>query len=890
MKLKLTLLIFFLTQGFLFSQTVNIAGNPYGGNPYATIADAISASNDGDVILISGIHTESITIAKSITLKGSNPLTDIIQANAAPNTATTRVVTLSSGSYNITIENLGIRHGNADSSNNGGGIFGDKVTGLITLNNLIINNNKTARNGGGLSFDGSNVNITDCTISNNTATLEGGGIMASPNTAAAINCNVNIKQSLINANTGRNGGGMWINGNNSASYKIDVIIENSTISNNITTSASSGLGGGAIYTTSPTGGGVTLSFIHVTTYNNSHAALTKSGLQFAGTNPTLFSIYNSIIVNTGDITRKSLNLANVTISNSINTIFGGLEGVVPAIITDSGNNNLTGQTATQAGISGGLIDNGGKTQVLTMDKDIAFKNYCSVSLPISISNIDQRGFLRDATPDAGAFEYYNIWNGTNNDFTDANNWSDGNPVSGGLVHIKSSAFMPTAATIDVSNIVMDSGTSFITTSTYAGNLVYNRNLATTNWYLIGSPVTNQDEDDFISDANFAYGTGSNRGFASYNTLNDNWTYYTGTPSANVLTSGIGYSVKKMTAENISFSGSMLTNDLTPITLTTTGNGFNLVSNPYPSFINSETMLDLTSNSESLASKTIWVWDQSTGVYDTKVSTEAFKIAPTQGFFVKSDGAAGTLSINEAFQSHEADTFSKSEEKTSILLQLSSGNDIRKARLYYVDGATKGFDNGFDGALFKGVQNPFAIYSHLASTEVGVDLQVQSVPKTDLENTIIPIGINAIAGKQITIEATITNLPEGLKVFLEDRATNTITRLDEANSSYKVTLNDALNGTGRFFLHTKASGVLSTDEVVLQNTSIYAINNNTLRVVGLPSGNANVKMYSILGKQVMQTSFSSTGMKEISLPKLSTGMYIVQVETAAGKLNKKIVLE
>ena len=160
----------------------------------------------------------------------------------------------------------------------------------------------------------------------------------------------------------------------------------------------------------------------------------------------------------------------------------------------------------------------------------------------------------------------------------------------------------------------------------------------------------------------------------------------------------------------------------------------------------------------------------------------------------------------------------------------------------------------------------------------------------METMIVPVGVKAAAGKEITFTADAMNLPGDTKVFLEDRLTNTIIRLDEANASYKVTLNDALNGTGRFYLHTKASGVLSTDDIALQNTSIYAINNNTLKVVGLPSGNATVKMYSILGKQVMQTSFSSTGVKEISLPKLSTGMYIVQVATATGKLNKKIVLE
>lgn len=901
MKLKFTLLLFFLVQGLVFSQTVNIAGNPYGGNPYATISDAITASNDGDVIIISGVHTESITIAKSITLKGANPLTDIIQAAASASTtgAGARVITIAGVAAIdkiITIENLTIRNGNFNA--NGGGINVDKVTNKVTLKNLIIENNFTTTNGGGLGISGSNVDVIECSIRNNSSTLDGGGIIAAPNNGSAISNIVNIKQSLIDTNTGRNGGGIYINGNNTFgnTYTIDVNLENSTISNNSTTSASGGNGGGAIFTasanligSSPLISNVTLKLIHTTVNNNTHASLVKSGLQFAGTNKTNFSAFNSIVVNTDDVARKALNFANTNTTDVINCILGGLENATSflGIIDDVAKNNLKGQTATQAGISGGLIDNGGKTQVLTMDKDIAFKNYCTATLPISISNIDQRGFLRDATPDAGAFEYYNIWNGTNNDFSDANNWSDGAPASGGLLHIKTSIFMPTASSVDVSNIVMDSGTSFITTSAYAGNLVYSRNLATTNWYLIGSPVTNQDEDDFITDANFAYGTGSNRGLGSYNTLNDNWTYYNGTPSANVLTSGLGYSVKKIAAGNISFSGSMLTDDLVPINLTTSGNGFNLVSNPYPSFINSESMLDLSSNAASLASKTIWLWDQSIGVYDTKVSTEAFKIAPAQAFFVKSNGAAGTLAINEAFQSHESDTFSKSAEKTTISLQLTSGNDTRNARLYYTDAATKGFDNGFDGALFKGVQNPFAIYSHLASSEIGEDLQVQSVAKNDLENTIIPIGINAVAGKQITIEANITNLPESLKVFIEDKENNTFTELN-TTSKFTTTLNTNLNGSGRFYLHTKSS-VLNIENNLLNTISIVKLDSNKLKINGLTENNASISLYNILGVSLFSDVINSTTNTIIQLPTVATGVYIVKLETTKGKLSKKIIL-
>lgn len=42
--------------------------------------------------------------------------------------------------------------------------------------------------------------------------------------------------------------------------------------------------------------------------------------------------------------------------------------------------------------------------------------------------------------------------------------------------------------------------------------------------------------------------------------------------------------------------------------------------------------------------------------------------------------------------------------------------------------------------------------------------------------------------------------------------------------------------------------------------------------------------------MMTTSFSSNGNKEISLPKLATGIYITKVQTEKGAITKKIILE
>ena len=47
---------------------------------------------------------------------------------------------------------------------------------------------------------------------------------------------------------------------------------------------------------------------------------------------------------------------------------------------------------------------------------------------------------------------------------------------------------------------------------------------------------------------------------------------------------------------------------------------------------------------------------------------------------------------------------------------------------------------------------------------------------------------------------------------------------------------------------------------------------------------------MLGKQVKQTTFNSNGVKDISLPNLAAGVYLVKLKTVNGKLNKKIILE
>ena len=214
----------------------------------------------------------------------------------------------------------------------------------------------------------------------------------------------------------------------------------------------------------------------------------------------------------------------------------------------------------------------------------------------------------------------------------------------------------------------------------------------------------------------------------------------------------------------------------------------MVGNPFTSFLNLGDFFVDNPKTTVLAETEAYFWNGSS--YDTKTSGlhSTYEIAPGQGFFIEAaDDTNLTFDISDtnhlADTAEGADTFQKSS-RPEIHLFLSNGATSRYSNFYYLDGTTTGYDSGYDGKLFGGVTQSFALYSHLVSGSAGKYFQLQSLPKDNYENMVISIGINADAGKEITFSTEVLNLPTGLKVYLEDRETNTFTRLDELGNKYE----------------------------------------------------------------------------------------------------------
>ena len=134
--------------------------------------------------------------------------------------------------------------------------------------------------------------------------------------------------------------------------------------------------------------------------------------------------------------------------------------------------------------------------------------------------------------------------------------------------------------------------------------------------------------------------------------------------------------------------------------------------------------------------------------------------------------------------------------------------------------------------------------------------------------------------------------DNVNVYLEDNVQGTMTLLNEQD--FELTPESALSEMGRFYLHL-TEGTFSIDEEVLTNNlNVFKADyNNFITVEGLAmqSGLTNVKLYSILGREVLSTSLNnSTNTQTISTERLSTGIYVIKLQSGNNLLTKKLIIK
>lgn len=521
--------------------------------------------------------------------------------------------------------------------------------------------------------------------------------------------------------------------------------------------------------------------------------------------------------------------------------------------------------------------------------------------------------------------------GTSSVWNLAGNWDNGIPTSSSLVSIPNVTTSPiissgvsaaagnitidTGETLTINSanslslggiltisggLTVNSGGSLIVNGTSTGNLTYNVNVGDTNWHLVSSPVVGEQYDDAWNTTNSinVSGAGLNDAVSTYNnttSISGSWNYFQTGGLATTFNQGQGYSLKRMSAGNYGFIGTFPTSDarLTISQGFGTLNKWNLIGNPFPSYIKVSDLITANSLNLTDTHEFVYVWNGTS--YVALDGTDY--IHPGQGFFVNANNStADNFVITKSLQSHQngISFYKESKNPTIKVLVNDQENNQKFTKIKYLKNSTKGLDPGFDAGTFTGQSTGFSLYTHLASNSNGVDFMLQSLPVDDYEKIVIPLGLNAVSGKEITFSIEHQNLPNGLMVFLEDTQKKIITRLNENNSTYKVLLDDDNNGVGRFYVHTSTSDlrkVLNLNTKNLDQVSVYLSSDRNLRIVGLRSDTSTLSIYTILGTRVYYNSLKANTLIDIDLSDaIKQGIYIVQLNTNEGNMNKKIFLK
>ena len=461
------------------------------------------------------------------------------------------------------------------------------------------------------------------------------------------------------------------------------------------------------------------------------------------------------------------------------------------------------------------------------------------------------------------------------------------------------------------NSTADDYSSLIVTGTASGDIVYNRYVNVYDdslgggWDLVCSPVGMSIADFITANGSNIQVLGDDYAFSQFNNATGQWERYATASQTGNFEAGKGYSMATTGGSTVAFTGAMQTADQSINIINNNGlNGvgrrWNLVSNPFPSYILGNTaagtnnFMDANSaviDSEFLA---VYGWNGSSYTIYNQLSG-AFSMAPGQGFWVAALNTTDTaLNFTAAMRTTTGtgDFVSSPQLLTyNVAVKLYNG-EIEKATtdFYFRDGLSLDLDPGYDAAAFN---QSMALSTRLPQGSQETAFGINAMGMDAMQNTRVPLEIRQNAGQAFRVSIADMDLPEDIYVYLEDTLNGTLTSLKDQD--FELVAQSNLSGSDRFFIVFKSNSVLSNgDTLGINALNVYKANTDsfvTIAGISPELGKLNVSLYNILGQTVREKALSSaTATQTISTDGLASGLYIVQIRSGNQTTVKKIIVK
>ncbi|QOD61723.1 T9SS type A sorting domain-containing protein [Polaribacter haliotis] len=489
----------------------------------------------------------------------------------------------------------------------------------------------------------------------------------------------------------------------------------------------------------------------------------------------------------------------------------------------------------------------------------------------------------------------------------------------GLLYIEKNADLTIEENFDstsansVTNIYSDTGESgvLIVKGTSTGKVTYARGGILSGipmaekWNLISSPVIGQTVKSFATNAGNEIRTKGTSpvkyAIGKYNDANviaeTKWEYFDeNVDAAVVFEKGIGYTISRDMNGPVSFTGTLQTSSFN---VDAAHDKWVAVGNPFTAYYPANKVGSgnfIQENDAKLADGTIRVWQDSQNKYVTYTnlpSTLITKIlAPGQGFFIKmkATGTDEMVTFNNEKRGTKTsftgdNTFNKSSNTTPFIkIYVSKGNLKVNTDVIFSENATIGFDENQDIVNFG--YSEFDLTTRLLDNSSDKFYTIQSIPKDNYENQIIALNLVGKENEVITFSSFNNNLPDGLKVFLEDKETSNFYELSETEK-HTLTLSKNASGFGRFSIRFSRKA-LSVNDTNIADIKIYN-QNNFLQIKGIDSGSIKIDLFDINGKMLFNQKQSVDKFSPIDLNSFSKGVYLVKVTSEKKSATKKIII-
>ena len=458
----------------------------------------------------------------------------------------------------------------------------------------------------------------------------------------------------------------------------------------------------------------------------------------------------------------------------------------------------------------------------------------------------------------------------------------------------------------------DEFSSIIVGGSSTGDIVYNRYVNTVGsgeWDLIGSPVDGLSISGFVTtNSSVLAANGSAYAVGYHDNTDDSWTNYTTSTVGGAGNFDIarGYQMATSSGATMAFTGSIATTDQTQSIINNNGNGnggrrWNLVANPFPSYLNANTNAHASNNFLSVNASvidsnflSIYGWDADGSGYTIYNNTSsATYIAPGQAFFVAAaSSSAANLSFTEAMQTTTGgDDFinlDPGNTSSEFSLKFHQGDNLLADTKFYFDyGLNPGLDPGYDAGAYN---QTMALSSRLAEEDQGINMGINAMNIDSFEQTAIALVVNTESGTTFRISMEDSTIPESVDVLLLDTQTQISTNLRDQD--FILTPQSDLSGMGRFYLKM-GSNSLGGNDIEESLISIYKPSDRDCIVMeGLSNvQSGEVTLYNIMGQEVLdQILTPNQSTQNIQTIGLDSGIYIIKLKADNLILTKKLIIK